>query len=282
MVTESGNGLDPKSMKIARKRNENSKGQMVGYVRVSSLDQKTDRQLEGIDCDKTFTDKLSGKDLKRPQLDAMLAFVREGDTVVVHSMDRLARTLDDLRKIVLGLTARKVQVRFVKESMTYTGTDSPVATLSMNMMGAFAEFERAIIRERQREGIALAKKAGVYTGRKPALSAAQAAELRARFDAGESRAQLANDFSISKETVYQYAGKRSSATPRAGYKEKEVYGGGRVALLNAKQVAEMRRRVGAGESKATVGADFKVSRMTVHRYLTGEVKPRGAVPNTNR
>ena len=261
-------------MKPRDKRNEKTKGQLVGYVRVSSLDQNTDRQLEGIDCDKTFTDKLSGKDLKRPQLDAMLAFVREGDTVVVHSMDRLARTLDDLKKIVLGLTARKVLVRFEKEGMTYTGTDSPMATLSMNMMGAFAEFERAIIRERQREGIALAKKAGVYTGRKPALSAAQAAELRERFDAGESRAEIARHFNISKETVYQYGGKRSAAPARAGYKEKVVYGGGRVAVLNAKQVAEMRRRVGAGESKAAVGAAFKVSRMTVHRYLTGDVKPR--------
>lgn len=79
-------------------------GQRVGYTRVSTLEQNADRQLDGIDLDRTFADRVSGKDLNRPQLEAMLAFVRDGDTVLVHSMDRLARNLDDLRATVRGLT----------------------------------------------------------------------------------------------------------------------------------------------------------------------------------
>ena len=109
----------------------------------------------------------------------MLAFVRDGDTVVVHSMDRLARNLDDLRRIVQKLTKRGVRIEFVKESLTFTGEDSPMANLMLSVMGAFAEFERALIRERQREGIALAKQRGAYRGRKKSL-AAENAELRRR------------------------------------------------------------------------------------------------------
>jgi len=97
------------------------KGKRVGYIRVSSVDQNTVRQLEGIRLDRVFTDKASGKDTKRPQLEAMLEFVREGDLVVCHSMDRLARNLDDLRRLVMGLTKRGIRVEFVKESLTLPG-----------------------------------------------------------------------------------------------------------------------------------------------------------------
>ena len=180
------------------------KGKRVGYVRVSSLDQKTVRQLEGIRLDRVFTDKASGKDTKRPQLEAMLEFVREGDAVVVHSMDRLARNLDDLRRLVVGLTKRNIRVEFIKESLTFTGEDSPMATLLLNVMGSFAQFERELIKERQREGIAIAKKNGVYKGRKPSLSAEQAGELRKRVANGEKKAGIARDFNISRETLYQY------------------------------------------------------------------------------
>src|SRR3712207_4386845 len=155
-------------------------GQRIGYIRVSSLDQNVERQLEGIDVDKTFTDKASGKDTKRPQLDQLLSFVRSGDTVIVHSMDRLARNLDDLRRIVQTLTGKGVRIEFVKEHLVFTGEDSPMANLLLSVMGAFAEFERALIHERQREGIALAKQRGAYKGRKKALSAAAVTELHAR------------------------------------------------------------------------------------------------------
>lgn len=180
------------------------KGQRVGYVRVSSFDQNPERQLEQVQVDKVFTDKASGKDTQRPQLDALLAFVREGDTVVVHSMDRLARNLDDLRRLVQKLTQRRVRIEFVKEHLTFTGEDSPMANLMLSVMGAFAEFERALIRERQREGIALAKQRGAYRGRKKALSSEQGAELRQRAAAGEQKATLAREFGISRETLYQY------------------------------------------------------------------------------
>ena len=131
-------------------------GQRVGYVRVSAFDQNAERQLDGVAVDRTFLDKKSGKNVDREQLDAMMAFVRQGDTVVVHSMDRLARNLDDLRRIVQTLTDKGVHIEFVKESLSFTGEDSPMANLMLSVMGAFAEFERALIRERQREGIALA------------------------------------------------------------------------------------------------------------------------------
>ena len=179
-------------------------GHRIGYVRVSSFDQNPERQLEQVQVDKVFTDKASGKDTQRPQLDALLGFVREGDTVVVHSMDRLARNLDDLRRLVQSLTQRGVRIEFVKEHLTFTGEDSPMANLMLSVMGAFAEFERALIRERQREGIALAKLRGAYRGRKKALTPDRVAELRRRAAAGEKKAQLAREFGISRETLYQY------------------------------------------------------------------------------
>jgi len=179
-------------------------GQRIGYVRVSTFDQNVGRQLEGHPLDRIFTDKASGKDVNRPQLDAMLAFVRDGDVVVVHSMDRLARNLDDLRQIVQSLTARGVRVEFVKEHLLFTGEDSPMATLMLSVMGAFAEFERALIKERQREGIALAKQRGAYRGRKKALSAEQAMELKLRAAAGEKKAEIARSMGISRVTLYQY------------------------------------------------------------------------------
>ena len=179
-------------------------GQRIGYARVSTVDQKTDRQLDGIEVDQVFTDKASGKDVHRPQLEALLKFVRLGDTVVIHSMDRLARNLDDLRRIVADLTGRGVKVQFVKESLTFTGEDSPLANLMLSVMGAFAEFERALLKERQREGISLAKQRGAYRGRKKIFTAADVVNLKARVDAGESKTKVAKDLGISRETLYQY------------------------------------------------------------------------------
>ena len=184
-------------------------GQRVGYIRVSTLEQNTVRQLDGIDLDRVFTDKASGKDQNRPRLEEMIGFVRDGDSVLVHSMDRLARNLEDLRLIVRRLTVKKVRVEFVKEQLTFTGDDNAMATLLLNVMGAFAEFERSLIRERQREGIALAKKRGAYRGRTPSLDSTRAAELREKATAGVPKAALAREYGISRETVYAYL--RSSA-----------------------------------------------------------------------
>lgn len=180
------------------------KGQRIGYIRVSSFEQNPERQLENIEVDKTFTDKASGKDVQRPALDALKSFVRDGDTVVVHSMDRLARNLDNLRRLVQELTKRGIRIEFVKENLTFTGEESPMANLMLSVMGAFAEFERELIHERQREGIALAKQRGAYQGRKKMLSPDQVTMLRQRVATGEQKAKIARDIGISRETLYQY------------------------------------------------------------------------------
>lgn len=179
-------------------------GQRIGYKRVSTVDQSTVRQLDGVSVDKVFEDKASGKDTDRPQLQLCLEFLREGDTLVVHSMDRLARNLVDLRRMVSELTGKGIKVEFVKESLTFTGQDSPMANLLLSMLGAVAEFERALINERQREGIKLAKEKGVYKGRKPTVKGEKMPELVARIKAGESRSALAREYGISRETLYVY------------------------------------------------------------------------------
>lgn len=179
-------------------------GERVGYQRVSTIDQNIERQLDGVELDKLFTDKASGKDTNRPELMRAVEYLRDGDTLVVHSMDRLARNLEDLRRIVRELTGNRVRVEFVKESLTFSGDDSPMNTLLLSMLGAVAEFERSMILERQREGIALAKAAGKYKGRKAALTDDQADELRARLAGGESVSGLAREYRISRQSVYNY------------------------------------------------------------------------------
>lgn len=181
-----------------------SHGITVGYVRVSSIGQNDARQLDGIALDRTFTDTASGKDTQRPQLQAMLDYVREGDTIRVHSMDRLSRSLADLEKTVKGLTARGVTVTFTSPSLTFKGgTSDPMAMLMLQVMGAVAQFERSLILERQREGIAVAKaKGNVYKGRKPSLDAAGVTELRALVAQGVPKAQIAVKMGISRTTLY--------------------------------------------------------------------------------
>ena len=179
-------------------------GQRIGYVRVSTLDQNEKRRLEGQVLDRVFTDKASGRDTSRPELTELLRFARDGDAVVVHSMDRLARNLDDLRGLVQGLTRKGVRVEFVKESLVFTGEDSPMANLMLSVMGAFAEFERSLIKERQRERIALAKQRGAYKGRQKTLTPERSAELVQRARNGVPKALLARDYGISRETAYQY------------------------------------------------------------------------------
>lgn len=179
-------------------------GQNVGYVRVSTVVQNTARQLDGVALDKVFEDKASGKNTDRPQLSACMSHLREGDTLHVHSMDRLCRNLDDLRRIVKDLTGRGVVVKFHKEGLSFTGEDSPMSNLLLSMLGAVAEFERSIILERQREGIAIAKSEGKYKGRKPSLTTDRIAELRQRAAGGEKKTALAREFGVSRETVYAY------------------------------------------------------------------------------
>ena len=196
---------------MTMKPQSSSIGQKIGYVRVSSLDQNDARQLDGLALDKIFTDKASGKDVHRPQLQAMLSHVREGDHVYVHSMDRLSRSLKDLQEVVESLTARGVAVEFCKENLRFErpGTNSGGHTaayskLLLQMLGAVGEFERALIRERQREGIAIAKTKGVYKGRKPILNEEMKLKLREMVANGISKTEIAKNLAISRASVYKY------------------------------------------------------------------------------
>lgn len=181
-------------------------GKIIGYIRVSTFEQNVERQLEGIQLDRTFTDKASGKDVNRPELAALLDYVRDGDMVKVHSMDRLARNLVDLRKIVSTITQKGAKIEFLKENLVFTGEDSAMSTLLLSVMGAFAEFERSLIRERQREGIAIAKEKGIYKGRKPKLNVEQISEARARVSAGVPKAKVAREMGVSRMTLYAVLG----------------------------------------------------------------------------
>lgn len=180
-----------------------TRGQRVGYIRVSTTDQNTARQLDGVELDRIFEDKASGKNAKRPKLQELLAYVREGDTVIVHSMDRLARNVDDLRRIVTELSGRGVRVEFQREGVVFEGEDNPMNTLLLTMLGAVAEFLRAQNLENQREGIAKAKQAGKYKGRKRVLAPEQIAQIKVRVAAGEQKTALARELGVSRETIYK-------------------------------------------------------------------------------
>lgn len=183
------------------------KGQIVGYARVSSADQNLARQLEQLkseNTDKIFEDKASGATIKRPAFQQMMEYIREGDTIVVCSMDRLARNLTDLLNTTKELQAKGVSIRFIKESILLdaSGNDVAMTKLLMSMLGAVAEFERSMIRERQREGIELAKKRGVYKGRKP-TDVAIIEKAREQINLGIPLAKVAREIGIARSTLYR-------------------------------------------------------------------------------
>jgi DNA invertase Pin-like site-specific DNA recombinase len=139
--------------------------QVVGYIRVSSQGQNTARQLSGVKLDKEFVDIMSGSTKNREKLIECIEYVRDGDTLVVESIDRLARNLRDLQEIIDSLIEKGVSVKFVKENLTFTAEKDPLSNLMLHMMGAFAEFERTMIKSRQKDGIAAARLAGRHLGR---------------------------------------------------------------------------------------------------------------------
>jgi DNA invertase Pin-like site-specific DNA recombinase len=181
------------------------KFQNVGYIRVSSLDQNFSRQLDGLEIDRVFEEKQSGKNIKdRPVLFECLKYIRHGDTLHVHSMDRLARNLKDLLALVEEINNKGVSVVFHKESMTFHPDNKDAfATLMLSVIGACAEFERAIIKERQREGISIALKKGIRFGAEKKLSAAQISEIKTRIGERESLSALAREFNVSRQTIYR-------------------------------------------------------------------------------
>ena len=205
---------------MVSKKTNSGDGKRIGYVRVSSVDQNEARQLDGVALDKTFNDKASGKNTDRPQLQAMLDFVREGDEIYVHSMDRLSRSLRDLQDVVERLTAKGISVTFVKENLRFdppaTGTDAhrtAYSTLMLQLLGAVGQFERALILERQREGIAIAKTKNLYQGRKNALDKPEIVRLIKMATEGLPKVQIAETLGISRASVYVYLEKFKSTVP---------------------------------------------------------------------
>ena len=174
---------------------------MIGYRRVSTIDQNLDRQDLG-EVDKVFEEKQSGKSAAdRPALQAMIEYARGGDTVVVYSIDRLARDLRDLQDIIQTLNEKGVTISFLSERLTFSAdADDAFAKLQLQMMGAFAEFERNIIRKRQAEGIAKAKAKGVYKGGKPRIDRDKVRQLSAE---GQSTYKIAEEMKISRMSVHR-------------------------------------------------------------------------------
>lgn len=177
-------------------------GQNIGYIRVSSEGQNTTRQLDGIKLNKEFTDTMTGSIRTRPQLEECLNYLRTGDTLHVHSIDRLARNLRDLQEIIDGLVCKGVTVKFHTENLTFTGDDNPMSMLTLHLMGAFAEFERTITRTRQREGIDAAKKEGKHLGR-PKLNTGLSKKAKQLKTEGLNVAEISKHMELSRPSVYK-------------------------------------------------------------------------------
>lgn len=184
-------------------------GKNIGYIRVSTHDQNTARQLDGVHLDKVFEEYASGKNSDRPALQTCLDYVRDGDVLHVHSIDRLARNLQDLLSIVTTLKEKGVTVTFHKEKLEFVGNgmagkSDAFQELQLHIIAAVAQFERALILERQREGIAVAKREGKYknVGRKPTLSDEQKRVLQLEFQNGVKIAVLARKYGVSRQTLY--------------------------------------------------------------------------------
>ncbi|MEZ9466569.1 recombinase family protein [Vibrio breoganii] len=177
--------------------------QKVGYVRVSSSEQNVDRQLAGLPLDKTFVESMSAKSTRnRPILNDCIDYLRQGDELYVHSIDRLARNLLDLQSIIDKVNAKGASVIFVSESLEFSSKEDPFAQLTMQMLGAFAEFERKLINIRQREGMMAAKAAGKHVGRPP-LPDEVIKVIRQKASQGTPKAQIASECEVSRQTVYR-------------------------------------------------------------------------------
>lgn len=177
--------------------------QVVGYIRVSSTGQNIARQLVDIQLDKEFVDTITGSTMDRKNLIACMEYVREGDTLVVDSIDRLARNLLDLQEIINSLIKKGVSVKFIKENLTFNSSKDPMANLTLQIMGAFAEFERNMIRSRQREGIDAAKKAGKHLGRPHKIDNKFRKVVKEKLESCQSIRSIAKDMNVSRATIYK-------------------------------------------------------------------------------
>ena len=188
-------------------------GKHVGYIRVSSVGQNIDRQLDGVQLDKVFEEKVSGRNAgSREVLKLCLDYLREHDTLHVHSIDRLARNMSDLLSIVDDLVKRDVTVHFHSEGLTFASqTEDPMASLMLHMLGAFAEFERSLIGQRRKEGLEAARKRGKQIGRRKSLSDNDIAEIAQKLSKGASKSELAKEYGVSRTTIYSALNKPQEA-----------------------------------------------------------------------
>ena len=177
---------------------------VFNYLRVSSVLQNTERQLLDVPCDREFIDKASGKDTNRPAFQEMMAQLRQGDQVNCHSLDRVGRNTADILKIVQDIKDKGCSIKFHKENLVFDGTKADLySDLMLTILSAFSQFERNIILERQREGIVLAKQKGLYKGRQPKINNEQIEMIKADFDSGMKKTEIAGKYGITRSYVYQ-------------------------------------------------------------------------------
>ncbi len=181
----------------------------IAYIRVSSIGQNTsrqDQQIEGLCVDKIFTEKVSGKNVQdRPQFQMMLEYAREDDIIYCADLSRWGRSLIDIKTTVTALTSKGVTVKFLKENLTFSGNDDPMSNLLLGILSSLSEWERAVIKSRQMEGVRIAQQNNVYKercGRKPKLTDEQIKEVKQRVEDGEARATVAKEYGVSRQTVY--------------------------------------------------------------------------------
>ena len=177
---------------------------IFNYLRVSTLDQNTERQLRDVKCDREFIEYASGKDVNRPELQKLLGITREGDHINIHELSRLARNTQDLLNIVKQITEVGASIKFHKENLSFSGgTEDPFQKLMLTMLGAISTFERDLLLERQREGIALAKMKGKYKGRQTRFNNEKINEIKSLFNETKNKSGLARELGISRGYLYE-------------------------------------------------------------------------------
>ena len=177
---------------------------IFNYVRVSTILQNTERQLLDVPCDRTYEDKLSGKDTNRPQFQLMMSNLRKGDIVNIHSLDRVGRNTKDILDIVETIKDTGATIKFHKEGLTFDGSKNDLySDLMLTILSGFAQFERNIILERQREGIAIAKAKGKYKGGKQKFKSSDKEDIKRLISEGVSISQISRQMNCSRPTIYK-------------------------------------------------------------------------------
>ena len=191
-------------------------GQKLAYVRVSSDGQSTSRQDQVIaekNVDKIFTEKVSGRNISdRPQFQLMLEYARDQDIIYCADLSRWGRSMVDIRTTITYLTKKGVTIEFIKENLTFSNKNDDTSNLLLGILSSLSEWERAVIKSRQMEGVKIAQERGVYKdrcGRKPKLSEEQIQEVIRRVNAGENRTSIAESMKVSRQTIYNVAPSRT-------------------------------------------------------------------------